>query len=95
MFGFVRGAFTGATKSSEGLVGEADGGTLFLDEVGEMDPDLQKQLLRFIQEGVHETQTEDLRFRAADDLAPNPWTSGRELRILASPNTSSHVISCN
>jgi DNA-binding NtrC family response regulator len=52
LFGHVRGAFTGAHQARRGLVAEADGGTLFLDEVGELDLDLQRQLLRLIQEGV-------------------------------------------
>lgn len=52
LFGHVRGAFTGAHQARCGLVAEANGGTLFLDEVGELDLDLQRQLLRLIQEGL-------------------------------------------
>ncbi|MFT5367076.1 MAG: DNA-binding NtrC family response regulator [Candidatus Latescibacterota bacterium] len=51
LFGHVRGAFTGAHDTRCGLVAEAAGGTLFLDEVGELDLDLQLQLLRLVQEG--------------------------------------------
>lgn len=49
LFGFVKGAFTGAGRNKMGLVKIADGGTLFLDEIGEMSLDMQKKLLRVIE----------------------------------------------
>lgn len=52
LFGYVRGAFTGANKDHKGLFELADGGTLFLDEVGDMSSSMQKKLLRVLQEGV-------------------------------------------
>ncbi len=50
LFGYVRGAFTGAVRAKDGLLATADGGTIFLDEVGELPIDLQAKLLRAIQE---------------------------------------------
>ncbi len=71
LFGHVKGSFTGANSSSEGLIKGAHRGTLFLDEVGELTPALQKRLLRVIQEkrfrpiGQKEEVESDFRLVAA------------------------------
>lgn len=50
LFGYVKGAFTGANQNKDGLMAMAEGGTIFLDEVGELPVDLQAKMLRAIQE---------------------------------------------
>ncbi len=77
LFGYERGAFTGAQTSREGLFSVADGGTIFLDEIAETSPDLQVKLLRVLQEGeirpvgANQTRIVDVRILAATnkDLA--------------------------
>lgn len=54
LFGYERGAFTGAAKQTRGKIEYADGGTLFLDEIGDLPFALQAKLLRFLQERVVE-----------------------------------------
>ena len=51
LFGYEKGAFTGADKQKKGLFEEADGGTIFLDEIGEINAETQVKLLRVLQEG--------------------------------------------
>ena len=73
LFGYEKGAFTGADKGMSGLVKQADGGTLFLDEVGEMPPQTQKAFLRVLQEhsyrpvGGSAEITSDFRLVAASN----------------------------
>ncbi|HMF91099.1 MAG TPA: sigma-54 dependent transcriptional regulator [Candidatus Angelobacter sp.] len=71
LFGYVRGAFTGANQNKRGLFEVADGGTIFLDEISEMSVSMQVKLLRVLQErsirpvgGTQETQI-DVRVIAA------------------------------
>ncbi len=85
LFGYVRGAFTGAVQGRPGRLEQADGGTLFLDEIGDLDLALQGKLLRVLQErefspvGSDAIRRVDVRFIAAThrDL----WALEREGRF--------------
>ncbi|MGA9772990.1 MAG: sigma 54-interacting transcriptional regulator [Blastocatellia bacterium] len=71
LFGYVKGAFTGAVANRKGLFEAANGGTIFLDEIGEMPPAMQVKLLRVLQErkirpiGAHNETDIDVRIIAA------------------------------
>lgn len=53
LFGFRKGAFTGAQNDKPGLIEAADGGTLFLDEIGEIDPNIQAKLLKLLEDKAY------------------------------------------
>jgi transcriptional regulator with PAS, ATPase and Fis domain len=71
LFGYVRGAFTGADRNKRGLIEAAEGGTLFLDEIGDLAPAIQLKLLRFLETrefykvGESSPRTSDVRIIAA------------------------------
>src|SRR2546426_961862 len=74
LFGYEKGAFTGASRQQRGKVEFANGGTLFLDEIGEMPLALQVKLLRFLQDGQlervggHESITVNARILVATNV---------------------------
>ncbi|RII26800.1 MAG: sigma-54-dependent Fis family transcriptional regulator [Geobacter sp.] len=74
LFGYKKGAFTGAKENRQGLLEAADGGTLFLDEVGNLPMNVQKTLLRFLQEQ---------EFHRLGDTTPTRV----DVRILSATNT--------
>ena len=86
LFGYRKGAFTGATSDREGLLATADGDTLFLDEVGDVSPDLQRLLIKAIEEkeylplGDDQPRKSDFRLLAATNV------EGAELRRRLDPD---------
>ncbi|MCB1309451.1 MAG: sigma-54 factor interaction domain-containing protein, partial [Leptospiraceae bacterium] len=87
LFGYEKGAFTGADKARAGLLEEAHTGTLFLDEIGEMPASMQVRLLRFLQEGTtrrvggNRERKLDVRVIAATnrDVSADPGLMRRDL----------------
>lgn len=73
LFGYKKGAFTGATSDRTGLLEMADNGTVFLDEIGDMPMEMQAKLLRFLQSG---------EIRAVGDVA----TKKVQVRVIAATN---------
>ena len=98
LFGYVRGAFTGAVGESVGLFGAADGGTLLLDEIGEMPIALQAKLLRALATGevrrVGETSARkvDVRVVAATNVALVQAASEDRFRTDLLARLAGHVI---
>jgi two-component system, NtrC family, response regulator AtoC len=86
LFGYVRGAFTGAVKDRIGKFEAAHQGTLFLDEITEMDPDIQAKLLRVLQEntierlGGNRSFVIDIRIIAATNRPPREAVEEGRLR---------------
>ncbi len=86
LFGYVRGAFTGAIKDRIGKFEAAHLGTLFLDEITEMDPDIQAKLLRVLQEntierlGSNRSFEIDIRIIAATNRPPREAVEAGRLR---------------
>jgi len=86
LFGYEKGAFTGADQAQPGSVEAADKGTLFLDEIGEMEIGLQAKLLRFLQErnfqrvGSSKARAVDVRIIAATNRDPLVQVRNGQLR---------------
>jgi len=86
LFGYKKGAFTGASQDFPGMLSAASGGTLFLDEIAEMPIDLQTRFLRVLQErefrplGSTQTQKADFRLVAASNRRPEEAIRSGRLR---------------
>jgi DNA-binding NtrC family response regulator len=84
LFGYVKGAFTGANQDRPGIFESADGGTLFLDEIGELSPGTQAKLLRVLQD--HKVQRVGSHLRRSVDLRVIAATN-RDLRAMVREGT--------
>lgn len=86
LFGHEKGAFTGADRTRQGLIKEADGGTLFLDEIGELPPLIQKSFLRVLQEhrfrpiGSSSEEQSDFRLIAATNRKLDKMVANGQFR---------------
>ncbi len=86
LFGYVKGAFTGAAAPHKGLLEEADGGTLFLDEINNLPLEMQSKFLRFIQEGEirplgsNQVKKVDVRIIAASSIALRELVENKQFR---------------
>src|SRR5213079_1720695 len=86
LFGYVKGAFTGAMNDFPGMIAAAEGGTLFLDEISDMPPDLQTRFLRVLQEreyrplGSTRTMNADFRLIASTNRSIAQALSENRLR---------------
>ncbi|HPW69138.1 MAG TPA: sigma-54 dependent transcriptional regulator, partial [Deltaproteobacteria bacterium] len=74
LFGYTKGAFTGAMRDKRGIIEEADNGTLFLDEIGNISPEMQTRMLRVLETGEFrpvgqvDQKKVDIRFIAATNV---------------------------
>jgi len=86
LFGYCKGAFTGANADKQGIFAAADGGTLFLDEINSLPVTIQAKLLRFIESGEYvpvgsvQTLKADVRIIAATNTNLNEQVSGGTFR---------------
>ena len=86
LFGYRKGAFTGATSDREGLLAAADGDTLFLDEVGDVSPDLQRLLIKVVEEKEYLPLGDDRSRKSDFRLLTATNVEGTELRRRLDPD---------
>lgn len=86
LFGYCKGAFTGASQNKQGLIKQADGGVLFLDEIGDLSETLQAKLLRVLQEkrftpvGANKEEYSDFRLITATHRPLEKWIETDKFR---------------
>lgn len=68
LFGHIKGAFTGALRTTQGSIGEADGGILFLDEIHHFSLETKKRLLRVLNDGTYERMGDSKPLRSEFQL---------------------------